>query len=549
MSKTWRLIVSRGAALSLLLLLCAQPGYGQLPLSPEQTSTTQPVPEPDPFGRDTPRGLVDGLLSALSAADFERAARFLDLSLLPAGQVAWRGSLLAGQLQRLLDRQGQFLSFGELSSVITGNQNDGLDPGVDSIGTIETNDGPIQITATRVAVDGASIWQISADIVSKLPALESRSRESTVDRLLPSGLKNSQFFGVPAGHWLVLFGLALVFCATVILPASLLVRVLDRSPETFRSKRSVMFIRAAALPAASLLTIILVMFVAAIVGVSIVARGYAGRLAEVLAWTTLAWLLWRFVNGVSGLAIHRMVQKERSAGLSVVTLFRRASKTIIVIIALIAGLNTLGLDMTTGIAALGIGGLALALGAQKTIENFVGSLTLVADQPIRVGDFCRFGETLGTVEDIGMRSTRIRTLERTLVTIPNGDFASMQIENYTVRDRFLLKHLLGLRYDTQPSQMAEVLAGLQKMLESDPRIATDPLRVRFTEFGPDALVLEVFAYVYARDWDVFLETKEQINLRIMEIVSRAGADFAFPTRTIYFGDQLSVIKTSESADK
>ena len=105
MSKTWRLIVSRGAALSLLLLLCAQPGYGQLPLSPEQTSTTQPVPEPDPFGRDTPRGLVDGLLSALSAADFERAARFLDLSLLPAGQVAWRGSLLAGQLQRLLDRQ------------------------------------------------------------------------------------------------------------------------------------------------------------------------------------------------------------------------------------------------------------------------------------------------------------------------------------------------------------------------------------------------------------------------------------------------------------
>ncbi|MEF2559430.1 mechanosensitive ion channel family protein, partial [Aurantimonas sp. C2-5-R2] len=176
-------------------------------------------------------------------------------------------------------------------------------------------------------------------------------------------------------------------------------------------------------------------------------------------------------------------------------------------------------ETSTGLAALGIGERALALGAQKTIENFVGSLTLVVDQPVRAGDFCQFGGMLGTVEDIGMRSTRIRTLDRTPVTVPNGKFSAMKIENFTRRDRFGFHHEFGLRYEATPNQMRQFLAALRTMFSVDTRLETESHRVRFLGYGADALPVEIFAYVFARDWNHFLEIQEELALQIMDIVA------------------------------
>ena len=136
-----------------------------------------------------------------------------------------------------------------------------------------------------------------------------------------------------------------------------------------------------------------------------------------------------------------------------------------------------------------------------------------------------------------MRSTRIRTLDRTLVTIPNGIMSGARIENYTSRDRFLFKSNLSLRYETTPDQMRAVLWRLRGLLESDDRVTEDPARVRFLAFGASSLDIEVFAYVLAVDYNEFLGVCEDLNLAIMEIVAECGTSFAFPSRTIYLQDR------------
>lgn len=205
---------------------------------------------------------------------------------------------------------------------------------------------------------------------------------------------------------------------------------------------------------------------------------------EIVSWLAIGWIVWRAIDAMARVSLVRMTRTGRLGAVSVVTMVRRAAKTLVVVVASIAMFNSLGIDLTGWIAAFGLGGLAFALGAQKTIEHFVGSLTLIADQPVRVGDFCQVDGLMGTVEDIGMRSTRLRTLDRTLVTIPNGLMSQARIENYASRDQFRFAPVINLVYETTPEQMRAVLWRLRGMLEADARVTDDPRRVRFTGFGP-----------------------------------------------------------------
>ena len=173
---------------------------------------------------------------------------------------------------------------------------------------------------------------------------------------------------------------------------------------------------------------------------------------------------------------------------------RRTVKGVLLVLALIAVFQNLGFNITGILAGLGVGGIAVALAAQKSIENLFGGLTLSLDQPVRVGDFCKFGTQMGTVEDVGLRSTRIRTMDRTLISIPNGDFSQTQIENFGTRDRIRLYAVLGFRYETVPDQLRFLLSELRTLLWSHPKVETDTARVRFVGFGACSLDVEVFAY-------------------------------------------------------
>jgi MscS family membrane protein len=264
-------------------------------------------------------------------------------------------------------------------------------------------------------------------------------------------------------------------------------------------------------------------------------RGLA-RVLQIVVVAALTWLTVRIVDVVTQRLDRRFRAERQTGAASLVAIARKASKVVILVLALVLALDNLGFQVTALVAGLGIGGVAVALAAQKSLENLFGGVTLYADQPLYIGDFCRFGDRLGIVEDIGLRSTRVRTLERTQVTIPNADFANFELENYSRRDKFWFHPVIGITYATTPAQIRAILAAVRDMLREHAHVEPETARIRFIGFGASALDLEIFSYVKARDYDAYLEIAEELNLRILELVTEAGSSFAFPSRTVYLED-------------
>jgi MscS family membrane protein len=207
-------------------------------------------------------------------------------------------------------------------------------------------------------------------------------------------------------------------------------------------------------------------------------------------------------------------------------------KVLVVAIAVVALLSELGYPVASLVAGLGIGGLAVALAAQKSLENLFGAFAIGGDQPFREGDFVRVEDFVGTVERVGLRSTRIRTLDRTLITIPNGKLAEMRLESFAARDRMRLWCTVHLVYGTTAHQMREVLAGLERVLREHPKIWPDALTVRFTDLGESSLRIEVMAW-FQTDWDEFQLIRQEMLIQFLAVVEKAGTSFAFPTRTLH----------------
>ena len=209
----------------------------------------------------------------------------------------------------------------------------------------------------------------------------------------------------------------------------------------------------------------------------------------------------------------------------------------------ILGADSMGFSVTPLIAGLGVGGLAVALAAQHTIENFIAGLVLFADKPVRIGETCQFGDLRGTVEQIGLRSTRIRGIDRTVISIPNSEFAKLRLVNLTRRDKILLKTQLGLRYETTADQLRHVLTGLRESLAAHPRIDADSIRVRFIGYGAYSLDVEVYALAHTNDWPVFLAIQEDVLLKVMDVITGSGCGFAFPSQTHYMASDSGVDAT------
>lgn len=550
------MIFCAAAALLGVLLYFAVPGpvssFAQSVVVPNGNSEVAPAQPPmphDPLGRETPEGFVGGLLKAMAEEDYARAALYLNLSAVPQSHRDSRGPELARELQRLLDKGGWVAANWQLSSDPAGQQSDGLPAEQEQFATVRMPQGMVGLIAERVEdPQSGQIWLVSADTLAQMPDLLDRISVGLLDRLIPENLTGGpRLGGVPLDHWAALFLMAVAAYLIAWVFSSVLVFSIHRIWRRSRSDRAVRLLNAAALPFRIYLAVWIFAIGTIFLGVSIIARQQFGYLAEIVAWVALGWFLWRVVDALSEISGERMSRHGRPGALSAIRFFRRSAKFIIAAIAGIAALGTLGFDVTAGLAALGIGGIALALGAQKTVENLVGSLTLIADQPIRVGDFCRFGETMGTVEDIGMRSTRIRTLARTIVTVPNGEFSAFQIENYTRRDQFWFHPVLALRYETTPDQIRYLLVELRALLYAHPKVNPEPARVRFLGLGADCLNVEIFAYVHAVDYSDFLEVQEDLTLRIMDIVAESGASFAFPSRTLYMAQDAAPAEDKRAA--
>lgn len=264
------------------------------------------------------------------------------------------------------------------------------------------------------------------------------------------------------------------------------------------------------------------------------------RAVELMAtMTTVAtsalvmWIAFRLIDLAVAVVGSRPWAAERPASRSLLAIAGRVSKVVLVALAAVVVLAQLGVSVASLIAGLGIGGLALALAAQKTVENLFGTMSIAVDQPLREGDFVRVGEHLGTIESIGLRSTRIRTLDRTVVTVPNGDLADQRIESYTARDRIRLECSLGLTYGTTSTQVRRVIDELEETLRVHPQIWPDSIVVRFRGFGASSLDIDVMAWFLVTDFNEFRAIRQDVMLRFMEIVESQTAGFAFPTQTLH----------------
>jgi MscS family membrane protein len=498
--------------------------------APPPTAQSQPEPWKDPLGRGTPRGTVMGFLNAARANENAVAAQYLNAPDARAERLARQlfvvlDARLSGRLARISDEPEGSTSEG----VLTPNQ--------ETVGTVESSKGDVEIVLERVARgDPLPIWLFSSKTLEQVPALYEEVANSGQQPLVPAFLVTTRLGGIRLVDYLAVFlGLLLVYLLTIVINRAL-TPVIQRAwrrvvPGSDAIARNVL-----PAPAKLLLVTIAGGQIINALPVSLALRQLWWGLAGLVIIIAIAWLLLLVTGEVERHLRRRLPHLNIAAAASLLRLLRRSADVLVLVGALIAILRNLGIDPTPALAGLGVGGIAVALAAQKTLENVIAGASLIFDQAVRGGDVLRMGDVVGTVDRVGLRSTRIRTLDRTLVSVPNSQIANASLETLSERDKFWFHPMIGLRYETTPKQLHDVVDGLTQLLHEHPLIEPDSVRVRFIRLGSYSLDIEVFAYLAARDWNHFLEIQEQLLFSITEIVDRAGTSFAFPSQTMYLAN-------------
>ncbi|WP_162806645.1 mechanosensitive ion channel family protein [Sphingosinicella terrae] len=491
----------------------------------------------DPFGRSTPAGTVTGYVRAIAAGDNALAGRYLHVRGVRGARGERSGSALARRFQAVLDREGQFRPRVELSRDSEGNLADALEPDLEEVGSLGSGEAVKDLLLRRVEEgDGRLVWLFSAETLTAAFSLEAPEEPVPAERWLPQRLSQWQVAGAPFSHWLTLAAIS----GAVFLMAWLLYRLVLLGHRSIggRLGGALRLAGAVAVPLILFAAVGLASWLAPSLGISIVAREAFAWLTFVIGWIAFAWLLWRVIDLVADRALAGFARRGRASATAIIRMASRSAKLLIIVSAVIAVFDVFGFQVTTAIAALGIGGLALALGAQKTLENLIASLSIVSDRPFKVGDVCRFGSRTGTVEDVGLRSTRVRTLERTLLVIPNSSLVNAEVENLSSRDHFLFQPVFHVEGAANPEQLRRLLDGIRTALASDDRLLEGAIRVRLLPPSEARLPIEVFGYVVAEDFDAFLAVQEELLLRALEAIAAEGFQLAPPA--VDLGGRLPV---------
>jgi MscS family membrane protein len=472
--------------------------------------------------RDTTRGAFLGFVQATAEGDYRRASSFLNIR--PEHRRRGAPDELARDLQEIFNRK-LAQDPGRLSAAPEGDLTDGLEANLELLGTVRQRDRNVDLLLERVN----GIWLISSATVSLIPALHADIGANPIERHLPAWLLREGAFDTALWQWLALALLTILALAMGHFLARALIRALRPLVRRTQTELDDRLIGAISPPLQLLIALALYRIGIAWIAPSYLLRTYLARILTGLIYLAIAWVLVRFIDVATAKLLAAMSGRQRTSAASVMPLARRTLKVLAVVIAILATLSSWGYDTTALLAGLGVGGLAVALAAQKTIENLFGGVAVTSDKPVLVGDFCRYGDKSGTVEDIGLRSTRIRTLDRTVVTVPNAEFSSLQIENFARRDKIWFHPILQLRKDATPAQIRGILARLRELLQGHDKIEAKP-RVRFLAVTPHSFDVEINSYVVTAEFDEFLAIQEDLLLRILEIVSEEGTALAVPTQ-------------------
>jgi len=525
-----------------LLGLCLNSLSAQTPIStdgkaipPKETNLQ------DPFNRLAPQSSVISFLEACRAGNFERASRYLNLRQMPREQRLSDGSRLAQQLGRILDRDAAF-DVADISRDPQGDLTDGLPADRERIGSYRVGDKTLELQLERTSFrSGLSVWVFSSDSVNLVPQITQVTGDSWIEKYLPTPLVTWNWAGTPAWRWIALGLVVIVVAALSRWIARLGIILLRPLARTLVPKLESSLLHTVTGPVQLLLAGALLRAGVEWLEPPALLRLYLARFCTLLIIMGTAWFFANAVDVVIEEVRLRLIARRSTLSRSALPLISRVVKVTIFVFAVTAVIGSWGYNTSTILAGLGIGGIAIALAAQKTIENLFGGVAVVSDRPVAVGDFCKFGDRVGTVEDIGLRSTRVRTLDRTLVSIPNAEFSSMVLENFSQRDKVWFHPTLNLRRDTTPKQVRNILEAIRRILTEDPKVEAGALPVRFIGAGSYSLDIEIFAYIRTANYDEFLKIQEDLLLRIMDAISAAGTALALPTQaSISYSDHQSV---------
>jgi MscS family membrane protein len=502
-------------------------GAQSAPSPAAQPAAIPPEAPRDALGRTTPRGTVLGFLAAARKGDDALASHYLSTPPGPAAED------LAHKLFIVLDARLP-ARLTEVSDAPEGSRANPLAPDLDRVGTIDGPDGAVEVLVERITRPTAEpIWLFSQDTLRKTPVLYDDVLNHR-EPWLPRFLGEHRLGRVRALEWVaVLLALPALYFLTVLLnralaPAVEVVarRVFRRSPRAGRIT----------LPAPAHLLVLSIAghWLFSSLPLSLFVRQRLTNAAILVAICASVWLLILLNGELERYLARRVRSAHSSAAVSLLRVVRRMADVVAVVAGVLATLRHFGVDATPVLAGLGVGGIAVALAAQKTLENVIGGASLIFDQALRIGDFLKVGELVGTVDHIGLRSTRIRTLDRTIVSVPNGQIANMTLETLSARDKFWFHPIVGLRYDTTSDQMHAVIDGIRRMLVDHAAMEPASVHVRFLRLAPFSMDVEVFGYVRAANWGEFLGIQEQLLFGITDIVARAGTALALPSQTMYF---------------
>ena len=506
-------------------------------LSPSSASTsTAPT---DQLGRTTPSGSVIGFLQAAQSGNYSIAAQYLQMS---AARRQSEGEQVANQLYTVLNSSAATnVRVGSFTQA-EGVPQEGVPLGRQKLGTMSSGDVEDDLELVRVADPSAGkIWLISADTLAKVPELYDQVEARQVEKKLPSILVKNHIAGVPLWQWVALL-IAIPVAAGVGWLCLVLLEIPVRWWARRRGQVEVANWRSVSAPAWLLAGTLVHQLFARYLGMPLLPRHYYYQITTIALIISVTWIAWRFVRWSLRRVRNRALAGGHAGTGTLMLLGERILKFVIFVLGVLAVLSNLGFNMSTALAGLGIGGLAIGFGAQKTIENLFGGVSVLGDEVFRVGDTCRFGDRTGTVEDIGLRSTRIRTEERTLVAIPNGTVATINLENLSRRDKILFKTTLGLRPESKADHVRFVLAEIRKLLYSHPRVETQTVRVRLVDIGGSSLSIELLSYVLTRDFNEFAAVREDLLLRIMDVLEDSGGGLALPAQTLYLSRDSGVEK-------
>ena len=488
----------------------------------------------DALNRGNPRGSIVGYLQAAADLDFEKASQYLDMRNLPRDVEEIGGQELARQLNHVFAR-AVWLDDYTVSDSPEGLKGDGLPSYRDQLVVIKTSDGDVPIWMQLVPRgDGENIWKVSNRSVALIPQLyDEYSYPQTIETIRTWFPEDVAFLGFEAFKWFIILAAAFISWPLFYLLGIILVRLfLKPDSATYKLWRKIL-----TGPLVAVGVLLVLGFVVQRLGAGAVAQEWmkAGTVNTIV----LIWALWSIANLVKTHKQEKLNALGRPGAARLMQPITTFVKLFVLLFAVLFWLNNIGVNISTVLAGLGVGGLALALALQKPIEDMMGALSLFSQAPIRVGDFCQYGGYTGTVEDIGLRSTRIRTLTNTLIHVPNARLAHVEIENFTAREKIRFWPTLRLRYDTTPEQLREIGAGIMELLEQHDEVHDDPLRVRLTDFDKDAILIKVHSFMKTTDFSESLRIAEDLNFRIMEIIHGAGAQFALPGRTIQIENAVS----------